>query len=117
MPGLILDRRSREVYYMPKFEKPRRQVALMRDYAQCDDSGDGTAAILRLSKAGNRLRQGCHGRRAWLWHPAVIRIVRLSQWFHDRTQGQNQARIRTRHDRRSGPQHRPRIWRYLRKPG
>jgi transposase len=81
---------TREVYYR-RFTN-RRQVASYIGIApSAYDSGDGHRSQ-GISKAGNRLARVAMVEAAWLWLRHQPDSA-LSQWFHDRTQGQK-GRIR-----------------------
>ena len=81
---------TREVYYR-RFAN-RRQVASYIGLApSAYDSGDGHRSQ-GISKAGNRLARVAMVEAAWLWLRHQPDSA-LSQWFHDRTQGQK-GRIR-----------------------
>ena len=81
---------TREVYYR-QFNN-RRQVASYIGIApSAYDSGDGHRSQ-GISKAGNRLARVAMVEAAWLWLRHQPDSA-LSQWFHDRTQGQK-GRIR-----------------------
>jgi len=81
---------TREVYYR-QFAN-RRQVASYIGIApSAYDSGDGHRSQ-GISKAGNRLARVAMVEAAWLWLRHQPDSA-LSQWFHDRTQGQK-GRIR-----------------------
>ena len=76
---------TREVYYR-RFAN-RRQVASYIGVAPSPyDSGDGRRSQ-GISKAGNRLARVAMVEAAWLWLRHQPESA-LSQWFHDRTQGQ-----------------------------
>jgi len=81
---------AREVYYR-RFAN-RRQVASYIGIApSAYDSGEGHRSQ-GISKAGNRLARVAIVEAAWLWLRHQPDSA-LSQWFHDRTQGQK-GRIR-----------------------
>ena len=81
---------TREVYYR-QFAN-RRQVASYIGIApSAYDSGEGHRSQ-GISKAGNRLARVAIVEAAWLWLRHQPDSA-LSQWFHDRTQGQK-GRIR-----------------------
>ena len=81
---------TREVYYR-QFAN-RRQVASYIGIApSAYDSGDGHRSQ-GISKAGNRLARVAMVEAAWLWVRHQPDSA-LTQWFHDRTQGQK-GRIR-----------------------
>ena len=81
---------AREVYYR-QFAN-RRQVASYIGIApSAYDSGDGRRSQ-GISKAGNRLARVAMIEAAWLWVRHQPDSA-LTQWFHDRTQGQK-GRIR-----------------------
>ena len=81
---------TREVYYR-RFAN-RRQVASYIGIApSVYDSGEGHRSQ-GISKAGNRLARVAVVEAAWLWLRHQPDSA-LSQWFHDRTQGQK-GRIR-----------------------
>ena len=81
---------TREVYYR-QFNN-RRQVASYIGIApSAYDRGDGHRRQ-GISKAGNRLARVAMVEAAWLWLRHQPDSA-LSQWFHDRTQGQK-GRIR-----------------------
>jgi transposase len=81
---------AREVYYR-RFVN-RRQVASYIGIApSAYDSGDGHRSQ-GISKAGNRLARVAMVEAAWLWLRHQPDSA-LSQWFHERTQGQK-GRIR-----------------------
>ena len=79
---------TREVYYR-RFAN-RRQVASYIGIApSAYDSGEGHRSQ-GISKAGNRLARVAIVEAAWLWLRHQPESA-LSQWFHERTQGQKGA--------------------------
>ena len=81
---------TREVYYR-HFNNRRQVASYIGITPSAYDSGDGHRSQ-GISKAGNRLARVAMVETAWLWLRHQPDSA-LSQWFHDRTQGQ-QGRIR-----------------------
>ena len=81
---------TREVYYR-QFANRRQVASYIGITPSAYDSGDGHRSQ-GISKAGNRLARVAMIEAAWLWLRHQPDSA-LSQWFHDRTQGQK-GRIR-----------------------
>jgi transposase len=81
---------TREVYYR-QFANRRQVASYIGITPSAYDSGDGHRSQ-GISKAGNRLARVAMVEAAWLWLRHQPDSA-LSQWFHDRTQGQK-GRIR-----------------------
>lgn len=81
---------TREVYYR-QFGNRRQVASYIGITPSAYDSGDGHRSQ-GISKAGNRLARVAMVEAAWLWLRHQPDSA-LSQWFHDRTQGQK-GRIR-----------------------
>ena len=81
---------TREVYYR-QFTNRRQVASYIGITPSAYDSGDGHRSQ-GISKAGNRLARVAMIEAAWLWLRHQPDSA-LSQWFHDRTQGQK-GRIR-----------------------
>ena len=81
---------TREVYYR-QFTNRRQVASYIGITPSAYDSGDGQRSQ-GISKAGNRLARVAMIEAAWLWLRHQPDSA-LSQWFHDRTQGQK-GRIR-----------------------
>jgi transposase len=81
---------TREVYYR-QFTNRRQVASYIGITPSAYDSGDGHRSQ-GISKAGNRLARVAMVEAAWLWLRHQPDSA-LSQWFHDRTQGQK-GRIR-----------------------
>ena len=81
---------AREVYYR-QFANRRQVASYIGITPSAYDSGDGHRSQ-GISKAGNRLARVAMVEAAWLWLRHQPDSA-LSQWFHDRTQGQK-GRIR-----------------------
>jgi transposase len=79
-----------EVYYR-QFANRRQVTSCIGIAPSAYDSGDGHRSQ-GISKAGNRLARVAMVEAAWLWLRHQPDSA-LSQWFHDRTQGQK-GRIR-----------------------
>ncbi len=81
---------TREVYYR-QFANRRQVASYIGITPSAYDSGDGHRSQ-GISKAGNRRARVAMVQAAWLWLRHQPDSA-LSQWFHDRTQGQK-GRIR-----------------------
>ena len=81
---------TREVYYR-QFSNRRQLASYIGIAPSAYDSGEGHRSQ-GISKAGNRLARVAMVEAAWLWLRHQPDSA-LSQWFHDRTQGQK-GRIR-----------------------
>ena len=81
---------AREVYYR-QFANRRQVASYIGITPSAYDSGDGRRSQ-GISKAGNRLARVAMIEAAWLWVRHQPDSA-LTQWFHDRTQGQK-GRIR-----------------------
>jgi len=81
---------TREVYYR-QFTNRRQVASYIGITPSAYDSGDGHRSQ-GISKAGNRLARVAMIEAAWLWLRHQPDSA-LSQWFHERTQGQK-GRIR-----------------------
>ena len=81
---------TREVYYR-QFANRRQVASYIGITPSAYDSGDGHRSQ-GISKAGNRLARVAMVEAAWLWLRHQPDSA-LTQWFHDRTQGQK-GRIR-----------------------
>ena len=81
---------TREVYYR-RFANRRQVASYIGITPSAYDSGDGHRSQ-GISKAGNRRARVAMVEAAWLWLRHQPDSA-LSQWFHDRTQGQK-GRIR-----------------------
>ena len=81
---------AREVYYR-QFGNRRQVASYIGITPSAYDSGDGHRSQ-GISKAGNRLARVAMVQAAWLWVHHQPDSA-LTQWFHERTQGQK-ARIR-----------------------
>ena len=81
---------TREVYYR-QFSNRRQLASYIGIAPSAYDSGEGHRSQ-GISKAGNRLARVAMIEAAWLWLRHQPDSA-LSQWFHDRTQGQK-GRIR-----------------------
>ena len=76
---------AREVYYR-QFANRRQVASYIGITPSAYDSGDGRRSQ-GISKAGNRLARVAMIEAAWLWVRHQPDSA-LTQWFHDRTQGQ-----------------------------
>jgi transposase len=81
---------AREVYYR-QFGNRRQVASYIGITPSAYDSGDGHRSQ-GISKAGNRLARVAMVQAAWLWVHHQPDSA-LTQWFHERTQGQK-GRIR-----------------------
>jgi transposase len=81
---------AREVYYR-RFGNRRQVASYIGITPSAYDSGDGHRSQ-GISKAGNRLARVAMVEAAWLWVRHQPDSA-LTQWFHERTQGQK-GRIR-----------------------
>jgi transposase len=81
---------TREVYYR-QFANRRQVASYIGIVPSAYDSGDGHRSQ-GISKAGNRLARVAMVEAAWLWVRHQPDSA-LTQWFHERTQGQK-GRIR-----------------------
>ncbi len=81
---------AREVYYR-QFANRRQVASYIGIVPSAYDSGDGHRSQ-GISKAGNRLARVAMVEAAWLWVRHQPDSA-LTQWFHERTQGQK-GRIR-----------------------
>ena len=82
---------TREVYYR-RFANRRQVASYIGITPSAYDSGDGRRSQ-GISKAGNRLARVAMIEAAWLWVRHQPDSA-LTQWFHDRTQGQTKRQRR-----------------------